>query len=313
MYKGKRYNVILVCLILVISLVVGTSMGMAFYGAPEAPPIDPNDNGGNFFEPVDSKQTFNGLKQPSSNASALARLQYALAVLDDGKGYTSTATYDIEVLGNNQYFFIKKYRSEEYDLVEEWYKMTGLASNLGLNYFVGALQTPDGVRQSVIHNSSQYSFVSFQNANYFPTEKNHNDMTIKQYTNSKFGVSINDFFAPINSSDSPVERYSKMPGKSYYEIRTKLNGDKLKPQFFSAFDGRGPVSIDIVELTCTFEIHKATGFLLKYKVEGQFDVSVYGTKGAAAYFSITENYLSMNTSALTEIKKIGKEKFMMEI
>src|SRR5690554_6642382 len=101
MYKGKRYNFIVVCLLLVISLVVGSSMGMAFNSSPaQIPNLDNEDTTPPVFEDLDPSQTFNGLKQPSSSASAQKRLEFGLAVLNYGKGYTSESIYNIDVLGN---------------------------------------------------------------------------------------------------------------------------------------------------------------------------------------------------------------------
>ncbi len=312
MYKGKRYNLIVVCLLLVISLLAGSSMGMVFSGKQStAPELEGSDNSNPGFEEVDPNHTFNGLKQPSSNATAQTRLKYALAVMNYGKGYTSDSRYDIDVLGNHQYFYIKRYRAGEYDLLEEWYKMTGLLSSVGLNYFSGAIKTPNGAKTVVVTDTDHFSF---DNRSYNASKATSvQEMTIAELTASKYGIPINDFFAPINSVDSPVLFENKGRGTDYYEIKVGLNGEKLKPQFFSAFDQHGPVSIDVEGITCTFKIDKKTGFFLRYDVEATFMATAYGFTKVRAYFSIAEKFFTMNKSSIDQIRPVAQNSYGIAI
>lgn len=313
MYKGKRYNSILVCLLLVISLVAGTSMGMSFLDNKSEPPVIDtpiNESPGAGFVDAENGQTFNGLKKPSNNASAQTRLAYALAVLNYGKGYSSESLYDIDVLGNNQYFYLKRHRGNNYDVVEEWYKMTGALSSVGLHYFTGAVKVPDGkITKMVIRNQDNYSF---DRRSYDHTKPDDMyNISYDEYTASKFGVPINEFFAPINPVDSPVIYDNKGRGTNFYEIKVKLNGEKLKPQFLSAFDKFGAVTIDIEHMYCTFKIDKETGFMLSYEVDAMFKAVALGMSGRA-HFIITERYQTMNQSAINQIKPIAT-KFGVEI
>ncbi|MGI5842506.1 MAG: hypothetical protein ACOX6H_04385 [Christensenellales bacterium] len=291
MYKSKKYNTVLVLLVLIISMVVGISTGMTKI----VPSFDDNlDNtGGGEFQEV--KDLPPGTKKPGADAGAYERLAFAFKILEEGNGFTSVGQQAITAVNHTQYTYYKRYRAKEFDVVEEWYKLDGALSSLGMNQFITRHSDGNIMKNIKITNAANYNY----NALTYNTENAEKySFTVDNWLNEQNYMRVNNFFTTVNKSTSSLLFYDgKGYDKTYYTVKVSLDNSKLDKKFMALFDNIGIGSVKIGTIIVEFKIDKKTGFFLGFEVKGTLNASYLGmTADCSLIFK--ETYNSMNSSSV---------------
>jgi len=310
MYKGKRYNALVVCLLLVISIVVGFSAGMSKNNSvntdsgweEEIPDsLLPDENETEEQTPVSGV--------PGSDASAYERLSFAMDKLTNGEGYTSYLNQSLDASGNKQYMTYKKYRGGNLDLTEEWYKFDAVVSflqSLGKHEFRSYYSDGTNMKYKLIENPNNFNYDA-KTYNY-TADYILSEFTAQHYENVYFRTKLNNFYTTINENTCTVERYDKKTDPDNYVIRVNVNSSKLDPQYISTFTSNGASNLNIKTEMITFKINKKTGYFASYE---KYEVFSASQSGLTLEFTVNlkETFLTMNRSAESTIRGIVSQSF----
>lgn len=309
MIKQKKYNVIVVFLLLTISLVVGLSAGVT----RDRTNISFDDNAD--FEIIEDNTSNNDDEEVTNDlpldAGAYERLDYAFDALNNGEGFISQMYQEFSIVGNVQYTVLKKYRGGGYDLTEEWYKMQGVFGGLGQNQFISVFFTQEDFKIKTITNSKNYDYnAKTYNKNYGEADLIE-EQSIEKWNETHIG--FNDFILDITRETATILNYdNKGRGKDYYTVSVKINIDKLDAKYLKLFEVNNAVDVKVNTITVTFKISKNTGYFLGYEASGNF-TAVALSIPINCDVKIKETYTIMNKSAYSSIKSIAKESFEIEI
>jgi hypothetical protein len=309
MYKKRYYNFVVVFLLVIISLVAGTSMGLAFNTKVDIDnEFTQDETQPPSYEVPDTNQTFNGLSKPSASANTMKKLEYAAAVVNYGAGYISETIFDVDVLGHNQYAFFKRHRGENYDVVEEWYKMTGMASGIGSNQFNAYYTDGENFKYMRTRDTNEYSYE--QKTYEVGGSAIKENITKEQFLQRRNGLYLNDFILPVNKKVINVTSDDKGRGKEYYTIKGTINGEILKEQFLGSLmavlGSSIEITIDVINIT--FRVDKQTGFMMGYDLDGMIYAKTSFFTGSAT-LTYKEKFLDMNKSAQSTIMKLENKIF----
>lgn len=310
MYKSKRYNVLVICLLFIISIVVGFSAGMASnsMGGNKGGLIDNEIPDG--MEVIEDDETVipipDGLQMPGADASAFDRIAFALDIYENGAGFTSYVSQTLEAMGQHQQMAFKKYRGGGLDLSEEWFKMNGMLSGIGKNEFRSYFSNGTNMKFKTITNGANYNFDA-KTYKYSAQDKLQ-EFTVDYYTNVQNRSAVNDFFTTINASTSSIEKYDKRTDEKNYVIRISINPKKLDARYLTTFTANGGDNVDIKSVVITLNISKTTGFLTSFSKVETFGATYVGYE-AICQTTLKETYLTMNRSAETTIKEIATKSF----
>lgn len=288
MYKGKKYNAVLIFLVIIISFVVGISTGMSAFVPPFEEVVD-NPDGGGYVGDTDLPP---GAKKPGADAGAYERLAFAFKVLEDGKGFTAYAQQAIDIIGNTQYTYYKRYRSGDYDVSEEWHKLGGPFASIGKNYFLGTHSDGVIMRNFQIDNPTNYSY----DAKTYNVERADSKFafTVDHWLNERNNLRTNDFMTPVSKDTSTILSYDgKAYNKTHYTIKVAMNINKLDKKLVAIFNNMGAASVIIKTVTMEFKIDKKTGFFTGYEIKALFNASYIGIN-ADVPLQYKENFTSMN-------------------
>lgn len=311
MYKGKRYNTLIVCLLLVISIVVGFSAGMSKNssastdsGWEEEIPDDllPDDND------IVTETPVSGI--PGADANAFERLTFAIEILHNGAGFTSYLNQNLVILGNTQYMFYKKYRGGGLDLTEEWYKFNAIVSfleSLGKHDFRSYYSDGTNMKYKYIDNTNYFNY----DARTYNYDANYNvtDFSAQHYEKDENRTKLNNFYTTINENTCTIDKYDKKTDPNNYIIRVNINQSKLDSQYIGTFIGNGATDLNIKTETITFKINKKTGCLASYEKYEVFTATSGGLRNVEAVVNLKETYLTMNRSAESTIRNIVLQSF----
>lgn len=308
MYKGKRYNALVVCLLFIISIVVGFSAGMSRSNdaSPESgweeelpddltPEVEENTN------PVT-----NGV--PGADANAYERLAFAMKYINEGSGYTSYLYQNLNTAGNNQFMAIKKYRGGGLDFTEEWFKfdaIMAILASLGVHEFRSYYSDGTNMKYKLIENTKNFNFDEKKYD--YTAEYKLTEFTAQYYQTVYNRTKLNNFYTTVNERTSTLERYDKKTDPDNYIIKVKIDQSKLDPQYISTFLSNGATNLNIKTHIITFKISKKTGFITSYEKYEVFSA----TQGITLDFvlNLKETYLTMNRSAESTIKDIVSKSF----
>ena len=286
------------------SLVVGLSAGMTSYTEADLVEEDiPQD----FFEqPVEQDEINNA---PPADATAFQRLAYAFDIYENGKGYTSTSSQVIDIIGNIQYSTHNKYRGGGMDITEEWYKMTGLASSYGRNRFLSNYSNGVDMNNIIIDNSKYYNY---DNKTYDVKGRNGiSSFTTEHWLTVSKMPKLNSFFTPVNPNTAEITKYdNKGRGKDYYTVVASLDLNKLDENFLHAFESNGAAGLNINNIYVTFKIAKTTGYFMSIVATGSITATYVPLNiSAAVEMTYKEVFSSMNRSAESKILQLRKQNF----
>lgn len=301
MYKSKKYNTVLVCLIFIISLVVGISAGMTssgdfFTDTPVSQIEEPTDQETGTDLPA-------GLKRPSADAKPMAKLEFALAILDKGAGYKSQSTQELRIkaLGATQKMSFKKYRGGGLNLVEEFFlPPSGFLSSSGKN---GArIQYSDGQNLYVKHITSSGHFNYDQRTYSYDYFDEKEVVPYSEYLQTRFG--LNDFFVNVDKDSVGSILQDKTSDPKNYIIKVNLSVNKLSPKYIATFTANGGGAVTIHSIQLTFKISKDTMFLTSVEKNEIFTATYAGFASSECQTVLKETFLAMNASQENAIKNI---------
>lgn len=297
MYKGKKYNAILLICVLIISVFIGFSASLG--GAEDdLSTNNPNDIViplPNLPESGDDSQVGDD-EQPTNKAPSFAdgyqAIEYALDILENGNGYTSVFSQRIngeyKGVGVTQSILVQKYSGKELDFTEEYcFTETSLGVNQYKSFF------SDGTDMKVWGTTNQKYF-SYQNLTYQPENMEIlQECTVENYTQVQGQRELNKFFTPINKSTCKVLLFDKRDAKSY-SVKVQLYPEKIDQTYINGFEANGAKLNKLLEMTLVFKINKQTGYLESIEKIEKVDANYGILKGASVNITMKEVYTSMN-------------------
>lgn len=307
MYKGKKYNFLVIGLLFIMAVVVGFSAGMSGEnldtgtGLEEVPEeFIPEETG-----PI--LTSFKGVPVPGEDANAYERLAFAFKVYSEGDGFSSYVTQTLDTMGSIQQMAFKKYRGGGYDLSEEWFKIdSALANslNLGKNEFKSYYSDGTNMKLKIIRNSKNHNF----DAKTYTASYNDvfEEFTVDNWVNAQNRSPINDFFTEINRNTAEVDKYDKRSDPANYIIRVRVDTTKLNSRYLATFTANGGSNMIFYSLDLTFKINKQTGYFTSFEKVENFGAD-YGVYTAQVQAKLRETYLTMNKSHEKTIKEIASK------
>lgn len=305
MYKGKKYNFIVVLLLIIISAVAGVSAGM------NAGVISPGfSTPGNELpggsETEELPEAPSNLKPPAASAKPLTKLLFAIDVLNNGKGFRSQSeqTLWINTLQVGQYMRFEKLSGGGQDLAQEWFKFSeqsGLLAGKGKNEY--RVQYSDGntMRTKTISNRSNFDFET-KRVDYGASGKLEST-TVDNYINVQNRFPLNDFFLNIDANSVGEIKEDKRSSSTNYIISVEINVSGLSQKYINTFTANGSDWVSLHKVSLTFEVSKTTGFLRKVKKSEHFS-SAQGIFTGSCTTTLEETYFEMNVSKEAEINAL---------
>lgn len=309
MIKNKRYNILVICLLFIISIVVGISAGMSAgtsVGMDYDSVIEQELPDGVVVGNDSNEEIPTGLVMPQQDASAFERIKFAIDVMESGKGFTSYVSQNLNAVGQVQQMSFKKYRSGSLDLSEEWFKMDGLMSGMGKNEFRSWYSNGTMMKYKTITNSANFNF---DKKTYVLSACDKlEEFSVENYVTVQNRTPMNDFFTIVDDEHGTVEKYDKRSDANNYIVRVRLNTSKLDAKYLSTFTANGGGNIDIKSLVLTFKISKNTGFLASLEKVEVFGATYFGIE-AICQTTLKETFLTMNTSCEETIRNTFSQSF----
>lgn len=305
MKNNKIYNIITMGLIFLMGTICALSLGYTT--------VATNDDN-NLSVDQEDPEIIEIETPPSSDynlgedASAYERLEYAINLYQNCAGFTSTYYQTCVVLGNTQTIYAKKYRGNGYDITEEFYKMDGMFSSLGVNEFMSCYSDGKIILERVQKNN--YNF----DKKTYTIDKNAtiNNYTVNQWENVEKKIKVNGFFTTLNSSTTSIISYDgKARGKDYYTIKLMINVNKLDEAYLETFK-KSSDSFNIKSMIISLKISKTNGGFVSYEREDIFDATSMGFTGTCE-MRTKEIFQSMNKSAYSDIKRLALQNFDVNI
>lgn len=312
MYKAKKYNVVIILLLFIISAVVGLSAGMSSSAGLdnsltpdiEAPPVE------------EETELPSGYKPPSASAKPLTKVLFAIDIVNNGKGYKSQTyqTLTIEALNVVQKMKFEKLRGKngKLNLSQEWFEFseTGFLAAAGKNEYRSTLDDGTTMYEKIVKDRSKFNYGTKQ-IDYSASGE------VKQFPRSDYlgaqnRMPLNDFFVNIDNATVPTAeniKEDKRTDPNNYIITINLNLSGLSSRYLSAFTANGGGAVEIAKTELTFYISKTTGMLRKVVKEERFKATYAGFASSWCVARLEETYLSMNTSFETEIKQIALQSY----
>ena len=311
MYKGKRYNFIVIGLLFIMSIVVGFSAGMTSGTGDSVSGLDdiPEDIGLVEDDDAPVLDNFKGTPVPGADANAYERLAFAFKVYKEGAGYSSYVTQTLTTMGSVQQMAFKKYRGGGYDLSEEFFKIdSALANSLGLgkNEFKSYYSDGTNMKVKLITTSSKFSFDSkTYTYNY---QDSLEEFSVDNWVNEQHRSPVNSFFTTVDRNTAEVDKYDKRSDSSNYIIRVILDVTKLDSRYLTTFSANGGNGTVFYSTVLTFKISKTTGYFTSFEKVENFG-SKNGPLTADVEARLKETYFTMNKSHEATIKDIASKSF----
>lgn len=305
MFKAKKYNFIVVCLILIISIVVGLSAGMGNISQnldllkPDAPHEVPDDL--IIDDDIPEEELSNA---PGPSAGAFERLAYAFDIMHNGAGFTSFYSQSIYTMGQEQKVALKRYRGGGLNLTEEWYATD---FSVGKNEF--KMFYSDGVNMKIktIEGKTHQNYAKKE---YNPSAGKITSLTVHEYVNVQERTPINNFFVTVNKDTAILDKYDTRSDKDNYIIRVKIPAEKIDKRYLNAFYANGATKIEYNYMLLTFKISKKTGYFTWYSKEEIFKGSYFGVPVFVEVKIVAvETIITMNRSAEDVIRQKVKAAF----
>lgn len=306
MYKGKKYNVIIVLLLFIISAVVGVSAGMSSAGF-DNPLLAESDESSSHEQEVELPT---GVKPPSATANPLTKVLFALDIVNNGKGYKSHTYQSLTVMGVPQEMYFQKLRGGGLSLSEEWFKFSGsgILAGFGKNEYRSVLDDGETLHTKLVTDKSKFNQVNRMID--YTAEAEFFTKAVAQYTGEENRYPLNDFFIDVKSEYLSDIKEDKRKDKDNYIITVVFNTNAIPSKYLATFSANGGDGVKILSLELKFFVSKTNGMLKKVEKNETFSASYAGvTAPSPAETFLREEYFAMNISQENEIKRIAKESY----
>ncbi len=306
MYKGKKYNILIICLLMVISVVIGTA------GIPNTmlPNLDFTESEDEQIEGMfntEEEPSLSNFKAPGPSANVYTRLEFAFNVLHNGAGYTSicsqNATGTVMGVASTQYIKNKKYRGGGLDISEEWCKINDFGLNLGRNDFRIFYCDGTTLRAKTLKGSNYNYDAETYNAS---ANDGMENISVSSWNSKR--VKINDYDVVLTKDTCEASEFKK-PDDNFYYIKAVVKPEKIGSKYLQSFYDNGSSSVRIVSHVLKIRIHKKTGFLYDISKEEKIVVTQNGIANIETIINAKWVYKTMDKSAESEIRSKAKAAF----
>lgn len=299
----KKYNIILIVLMIIIGLVVGTGNGALLFtdqngngGGISLPPVDqPTDEEDPQENPNDGQFVV-----PGPDAGAFERIEFAIKIMEEGSGFTSQFEQQVVAMGQVQKVFSYQYRGEGLDLSEEWHQ----ASGIGQNQFVSSFSDGTNMKTKTITNKSDFSY-SDRKYNYSKADEKRN-LSVAEYT-QKFKP-LNSLPITFNQETSSIIKYDKRSDSKNYIIVLRVDPKKIDKEYINSFEANGAKNVTFSSAVYTIKISKTTGYFKTIEKEESFKTTYVGIT-VSCNAKMMQVFTTMNKSAKDKILEIYQKSF----
>lgn len=269
-YSGKKFNIIIIGMVLVIALVFGLNMYFGAVNGNSNAEVDPNEPAQE--DPVTPPDIPNDDKGDTPTqpvfSNGMDAVMYALDKLKTGMDFKCvySSTFASGNLAQVD-MIITKYRHKNHDITSAY--STSSLSVIDIGKFYEA--TYANGSQKVVRQTTNYNY---QNKTHkFTNEKIEGEVSTKmEYNNlrSEFG----NFNIEFERNMGRVGYFNKS-NKDTYEVKIILSQKYLNDlQYTKNMMGRGVSDVNMTKLDITFTIDKKTGYLLKAVTDEVFSVKL---------------------------------------
>lgn len=269
-YSGRKFNIFIIGMVLVIALIFGLNMYFGAVGGnsnaevdpnepsqedPVTPPDIPSDDKGN----TPSKPVF---------SNGMDAVMYALDKLKTGMDFKCLYSSSF-VSGNLAQvdMIITKYRHQNHDIASAY--STSSISTLNVGKFYEA--TYANGSQTVVRQTTNYNYKN--KTHKFTNEKIDGEVsTTMEYNDLRSDYS--NFHIEFEPNMGRALYFNKS-NKDTYEVKISLNQKYLNDlEYTKKMLGRGITAVNMKQINITFTIDKKTGYLLKAVTDEVFTVKL---------------------------------------
>lgn len=298
MYKGKKYTFLCIFMILIISVTVGLSAGFV-----EDKKVSQENIGQEEIVVLpdimeEEKVEPEEFVPAPVFTNGYQAINYALDVLENGKGFSSYFRQSITTMGQTQQVVTKKYRSGNLNLAQDWYY---------IDFFVGENEYrcfySDGTNMKIKYVTNRDNF-NFQDLSYKTCAPDKlEQFPYSDWTGVKGRQSLNSFFTEVNSSTSRILYFDKSSDKQNYIVKLQMNTDNVDCRYLRTITDNGASNVSFNQFTLTFYINKSTGYFTKI-VKNEIMVATYaGFENVECKNTSTEIFTAMNVDLTEKIKQ----------
>lgn len=270
-YSGRKFNIFIIGMVLVIALIFGLNMYFGAVGGnsnaevdsnepaqedPVTPPDIPSDDKGN----TPSKPVF---------SNGMDAVMYALDKLKTGMDFKCIYSSSFVSGGVGQVdMIITKYRHKNHDILSGY--STSSLNVIDIGKFYEATYTNG--KQTIVRQTTNYNYQS-KTHNFTKNDKIEGELpTTFEYNDLR--SDYNNFHINFERNMGRVGYFNKS-NKDTYEIKIILNQKYLNDlQYTKNMMGRGVSDVNMSKLNITFTIDKKTGYLLKAVTDEVFSVKL---------------------------------------
>ena len=306
MYKSKKYTAVCILMIFIIALTVGVSAGFV-----EDKNVEQDSSQQQEDVTLPPDLVVDGEGQTGSNQTQTApvftngyqAINYALNIIENGKGYTSFFSQTINTMGQTQKVSTKKYRSGNLDLVEEWYYIDFA---VGENKYKCFYTDTDDMKIKTVTNKNHYSFDGYT---YTPNVPGEMEEFAENYWTQTMGRKhLNSFFLTVDKTTSKLVYFDRSD-KNNYVVKVQMLTDKIDDTYMNIIYANGASNVKINSLELTFYINKKTGYFTKILKKEEMNVTYAGFAAVDCKNTSTEIFSSMDTDCTQTINQKYKDNF----
>ena len=297
-YKGVKYNIIVVFLMVIIGVIGATSTGM----------LSTSTDGDSIFDnPTDDEEVIDdggenpntsGFVMPGADANAYERLTFAFKVLKEGAGFKYTMNQEVNSVGMVQKVYIQGYRSGKTNLIEEWHDADFAFGSKKFVSYYGAGQGT--IQKKILNNTRDFSYDN-KSYNYAKADEKLT-MTEAQYNTTFKGMNENPI--TLNASTTTLTKYDKRSDPNFYIIKLDFLVDKVDREYISTFEANGASNVKFQKIAYEIKISKKTGYLSRMFTEQAFTTSYAMLNNIDCTSRSLQIFSNVNKSAQEDINTI---------
>lgn len=307
MSLGRKCTIICIILVLIIGLTLGIPAGLV-----DDAVIDSSTNNQNQqvtlppdFIVEDNGEQEQEVVKPPTFTNGFQAIDYALNIMENGKGFSSYFTQSITTLGKTQEVKTKRYRSGDVNLAEEWYYIDFF---VGKNEYKCFYSDNTDMKIKRVTNKNNYNSLDLTFKSCAPDELE--EFPVSDWTGKKNRTKLNSFFLTVNSSTARILYFDKTSDEENYIIKCQYKTDKIDKTYLQTMQDNGATNVSFSNFTLIFHIDKSTGYLYKIEKYETMKATYAGFENIECENKSVEIFSGMNTDFSQKIKEEYDKNFI---
>lgn len=301
-YSSKKYNLVLILLILVIASIFGVNFYFSSVksGIINADPSKPSDDAP-IEEPIIQPDDDNtAIDTPPVFRTGMEAAMYSIKQLDNLDFYcTQTNTTDAAGLGSVN-IFMERYRHKNHDVLLSWSTNSTKLFSTG-KFFQSNYSNAETTL------SRQTTNYNFANKTYkFTNEDISGDKTkFEDFLYTDKHAHTNDFFIKFDSTNARAAYFKK--DKNTYEVKLIFNQSMLNDSEYAQMFKKECDQVDMHKINLTLTIDRKTGYILKIVSEEEYALGALGLWAECKTY--TTQIYNYNTDTKSKVLEYAKDHF----